>query len=69
MENNSERWNKRIYEEYHQGVQLADLKEATYHNALLVAALIDLLVDKGLCTRQEISETAQLLDTELSFDI
>lgn len=68
---NNERiiWNESIWQEVKQGALLADLKEATYNNALLLSALIDLLVEKGVITRHEISETANMLDQELSFDI
>ncbi len=33
--------------------QLADLKDVDYRNTLAIAALIELLIEKGLFTRQE----------------
>lgn len=63
------KWNGSLVEEVKQGAFIADLKEATYHNALLMAALIDLLVEKGVVTRKEVSETANMLDQELFFDV
>lgn len=41
---------------------LADMKEVAYKNTLAVTALIDLLIAKGLITREELASTAQRLD-------
>lgn len=41
---------------------LADMKESDYKNTLAITALIDLLIGKGLITREEIAERAQQLD-------
>lgn len=41
---------------------LADMKEIEYKNALAVTALIDLLIEKGVITQQEMAARAQLLD-------
>lgn len=41
---------------------LADMKEVDYKNTLAVTALIELLVAKGVFTREEIAATAQRLD-------
>jgi hypothetical protein len=41
---------------------LADMKDVAYKNALAVTALIELLIGKGLITREELAATAQRLD-------
>lgn len=41
---------------------LADMKDVDYKNMLAITALIDLLVEKGIITRSELSERAQRLD-------
>jgi len=41
---------------------LADMKEVDYKAALAIAALIDLLVAKGLITREEMAKRALQLD-------
>jgi len=48
---------------------LADLKEANYRNLLALAALVDLLVEKGILDRQEIARRARELDSEALKDI
>ncbi|HLN60428.1 MAG TPA: hypothetical protein VK464_02675 [Symbiobacteriaceae bacterium] len=42
---------------------LADMKEVDYKNTLAITALLDLLVAKGIITRDEVAATAQRLDT------
>lgn len=42
--------------------QLADLKEIDYRNTLAIATLIELFIEKGLCTRQEFTRKAKELD-------
>lgn len=42
--------------------QIADLKETDYKNTLALATLIELLIDKGLFTRQEFAHKAAELD-------
>lgn len=42
--------------------QIADLKEIDYKNTLALAALIELLIDKGLFSRQEFAHKAAELD-------
>ncbi len=69
VNNDRMKWNESIWQDVKQGALFADMKEATYYNALLISALIDLLVEKGVVTRQEVSETANMLDQELSFDV
>lgn len=43
--------------------QLADLKDVDYKNTLAIAALIELLIEKGLFTRQEFAQKAQELES------
>lgn len=42
--------------------QLADLKEIDYRNTLAIAALIELLEEKGLLTPAELAERMKELD-------
>ncbi|QUH25382.1 hypothetical protein [Serpentinicella alkaliphila] len=42
--------------------QLSDLKNIDYRNTLAIATLIELLVEKGIITRQEFAKKAQHLD-------
>jgi hypothetical protein len=46
--------------------QLADLKEVDYKNTLVLTAMVELLVEKGLLTRQEVIQKARQLDVDLS---
>lgn len=41
---------------------LADVKNVMYKNILGLTALIDLLVEKGIITKEEIAARAQTLD-------
>jgi hypothetical protein len=43
--------------------QIADLKDVDYRNTLAIASLIELLIEKGLFTRQEFTRKARELDT------
>ncbi|HHY90071.1 MAG TPA: hypothetical protein GX503_00250 [Clostridiales bacterium] len=43
--------------------QIADLKEVDYRNTLAIATIIEILVAKGLMSRQEFAKLAQKLDT------
>jgi hypothetical protein len=49
-------------ETIHMYATIADLKEVAYKNTLGLTALIDLLVEKGVITKEEIARKAQLLD-------
>jgi len=49
--------------------KLADLKETDYHNTLVLHAVIELLVAKGLFTREELSRKMSELDTQLTFHV
>jgi hypothetical protein len=42
--------------------KLADLKEEHYRNTLLATAMMDLLIEKGLLTRDEIEAKMAALD-------
>ncbi|WP_282938633.1 hypothetical protein [Paenibacillus sp. RC67] len=42
--------------------KVADLKNAHYQNALLVSALIEVLVEKGIITAQDIASMSKQLD-------
>lgn len=42
--------------------KLADLKEDHYKNTLVLSAVIDLLLEKGMLTREEIQHKALELD-------
>jgi hypothetical protein len=42
--------------------KLADLKESHYLQSLLISALIDTLMDKGLITAEELASRAHQLD-------
>lgn len=42
--------------------KLADLKNEHYRNTLALSTLIELLVEKGLLTREEIADKANELD-------
>jgi len=48
--------------------QLADLKEVDYKNTLVLTALVELLVEKGLLTRQDVITKARQLDGDLHAD-
>lgn len=48
--------------------QLADLKEIDYRNTLAISALIELLVEKGIITRNEFTRKAIALDQNASFE-
>lgn len=43
--------------------KLADLKEEHYRNTLLLTALMELLIGKGILTRQEIDSKVTELDS------
>lgn len=49
--------------------QLGDLKEVDYKNTLVLTAVVELLVEKGILTRQEVIQKARQLDTDLSLEL
>lgn len=42
--------------------RIADMKDVDYRNTLAISALIELLIEKGLFTREEFQATATRLD-------
>ena len=48
--------------------QLADLKEVDYKNMLVLTALIELLIDKGIISRKEVLQKTNLLDLEMKLE-
>ena len=48
--------------------QLADLKDVDYKNTLVITAIVELLVAKGILTRKEILQKAEDLEMELSLE-
>jgi hypothetical protein len=49
--------------------QLADLKSVDYRNTLAISVLIDLLIDKGMITREEFVRKAAELEGETMAEI
>lgn len=49
--------------------QIADLKEVDYKNTLLITALVELLEEKGVLSRNDVVNKAQGLDAELEHQI
>ncbi|QDR81931.1 hypothetical protein [Sporomusa termitida] len=43
--------------------QLADLKDVDYRNTLAIAVLIELLIEKGLFTRQEFMKKSREMES------
>lgn len=42
---------------------IGDMKDVAYKNTLGLTALIDLLIEKGVITKEELADRAQRLDT------
>ncbi|GGA46951.1 hypothetical protein [Paenibacillus physcomitrellae] len=42
--------------------KLADLKDGHYHNLLMLSVMMELLIEKGILTREEVEERALRLD-------
>lgn len=42
--------------------QIADLKETDYKNTLAIACIIELLIEKGIISRSDISKKAYFLE-------
>lgn len=55
-------------DEVHMIAKLADLKESHYHQSLVLSALIQLLIDKGVITAQELQLKTKELDSVLTPD-
>lgn len=43
--------------------EIADLKDTEYKNTLAIVSLIELLIEKKILTRKDISKKAQFLDS------
>lgn len=48
--------------------QLADVKDCLYRTTLGLTSLIELLVEQGLCTREDLIQKAHALEHELFLD-
>ncbi|GIO85522.1 hypothetical protein J25TS5_24540 [Paenibacillus faecis] len=46
--------------------KLADMKEEHYHQLVTLSAIMELLIEKGILTRQEIEQKAAELDGFIS---
>lgn len=46
----------------HMAAKLGDLKDEHYRNTLALSTVIELLIDKGLLTREEVERKAEELD-------
>ena len=49
--------------------QIADLKEIDYKNTLAITSLIELLIEKGILDKYEVSEKAQFLEDQTLSEI
>ncbi|MFD2170564.1 hypothetical protein [Tumebacillus lipolyticus] len=49
--------------------QLADLKEVDYKNTLVLTALVELLVEKGILDRKDVIRKAHQLDDDLTPEV
>ena len=49
--------------------QISDLKEVDYKNTLVISALVELLVEKGIVTRQEILQKANQLEVDMTLNL
>ncbi|MBO8165116.1 MAG: hypothetical protein H0Z34_15645 [Brevibacillus sp.] len=52
-------------EEVNLAAKLADLREDNYYNSLLLDSLIELLVEKGVISREELYEKARHRDGQV----
>ncbi len=48
--------------------QIADLKENNYKNTLVISALIEVLIEKGVFTRKELIKKIEQLDLDLQIN-
>jgi hypothetical protein len=46
--------------------KLADLKEQHYQNTLILSAILELLLEKGLLTHQDVEKKAEELDAAIN---
>ena len=54
------------WSEVNWGAQMADFKQMQYHQSILWLALVELLVEKGVITREELRDFARELDRKLA---
>ncbi len=54
------------WSEVNWGAQLADFKQMQYHQSVLWLALVELLVEKGIISREELRNVARELDRKLA---
>lgn len=45
--------------------KLADLKEEHYHTVLMLSAMLELFIEKGILSREELESKAEALDAQL----
>lgn len=55
-----------IWSEVNWGAQLADFKQMQYHQSILWMALVELLVEKGIVTREELRDFVRELDRKVA---
>lgn len=53
------------WEQVQLAAKLADLKEDHYRTVLTLSAMLELFIEKGLLTREEVSAKAEELDNQL----
>lgn len=49
--------------------QISDLKEVDYKNTLVITALVELLIEKGILSRQEILQKAKQLEVDMTLNL
>ena len=54
------------WSEVNWGAQMADFKQMQYHQSILWLALVELLVEKGIITREELRDFARELDRKVA---
>lgn len=54
------------WSEVNWGAQMADFKQMQYHQSILWLALVELLVEKGIVTREEVRDFARELDRKVA---
>ncbi|WNR44555.1 hypothetical protein [Paenibacillus roseipurpureus] len=54
------------FEEMNMIGKLADLKESHYHQSLVLSSLIQVLIDKGIITAQELQLKSKEIDAALT---
>ncbi|MBJ6361653.1 hypothetical protein ACFOQM_10190 [Paenibacillus sp. GCM10012307] len=57
------------WEQVNLAASIADLKDDHYHSLLALSAMLELLIDKGLLSREEVAAKAAVLDQELTSTI